>query len=118
MVELSREQFEQVDKASGRVAPSDFLRLVALRLAALGEATPALLDLPSRLGPREESRRPSHRSRAAAAVGHPPNLRSAPDSHDTRRWRGKNGARAAVRSGAGAWRGSSCGQGTRPSGRG
>jgi hypothetical protein len=42
VVELSPEQFAALDKASGRVAPSDFLRLVALRLAALGEATPAL----------------------------------------------------------------------------
>jgi hypothetical protein len=36
VVELSPEQFEQLDKVSGRVAPAEFLRLVALRLASLG----------------------------------------------------------------------------------
>jgi hypothetical protein len=33
---LSPEQFEQLDRVSGRVAPADYLKLVALRLAALG----------------------------------------------------------------------------------
>lgn len=42
VVELSPEQFEALDKACGRVAPAVFLRRVALRLAALGEATPAV----------------------------------------------------------------------------
>jgi hypothetical protein len=37
VVELSREQFEALDKASGRVAPADFLRLVALGLAAVSD---------------------------------------------------------------------------------
>jgi hypothetical protein len=35
VVELQHEQFAALSKASGRVAPADFLRLVALRLAAL-----------------------------------------------------------------------------------
>jgi hypothetical protein len=35
VVELSREQFEALDRASGRVAPADYLRAVALRLAEL-----------------------------------------------------------------------------------
>jgi hypothetical protein len=42
VVELRQEEFQALSAASGRVAPSDFLRLVALRLAALGEATPPL----------------------------------------------------------------------------
>jgi hypothetical protein len=37
VVELNREQFEALDKACGRVAPADYLRLVALRLASLSE---------------------------------------------------------------------------------
>lgn len=33
-MELSPEDFEALDRASGRVAPADFLRLVALRVIA------------------------------------------------------------------------------------
>jgi len=32
VVELRREEFQALNDASGRVAPADFLRLVALRL--------------------------------------------------------------------------------------
>jgi hypothetical protein len=42
VVELRQAEFQALSAASGRVPPSDFLRLVALRLAALGEAKPAL----------------------------------------------------------------------------
>ena len=38
VVELRQEQFRALSEASGRVAPADFLRLVALRLAGLNEA--------------------------------------------------------------------------------
>jgi hypothetical protein len=36
VVELSREQFQALDRASGRVAPADYLRAVAMALASLG----------------------------------------------------------------------------------
>ena len=35
VVELRQEDFRALSKASGRVAPADFLRLVALRLASV-----------------------------------------------------------------------------------
>jgi hypothetical protein len=37
VVELRQEEFRALSQASGRVAPADYLRLVALRLAELGE---------------------------------------------------------------------------------
>jgi hypothetical protein len=38
VVELRREEFQALSKASGRVAPADYLKLLALRLAGLSEA--------------------------------------------------------------------------------
>jgi hypothetical protein len=40
VVELRREEFQALNEASGRVAPADFLRLVALPLAGLRETEP------------------------------------------------------------------------------
>jgi hypothetical protein len=40
VVELSREQFDALDRASGRVGAAVFLRLVALRVIAELETTP------------------------------------------------------------------------------
>jgi hypothetical protein len=40
VVEPRREEFQALNDASGHVAPADFLRLVALRLAALNGRTP------------------------------------------------------------------------------
>jgi hypothetical protein len=38
VVELRREEFQALSQASGRVAPADYLLLVALRLVQLAEA--------------------------------------------------------------------------------
>jgi hypothetical protein len=37
VVELRQEEFRALNEASGRVAPADFLRLVALGLAEAGD---------------------------------------------------------------------------------